>query len=212
MSMLVELMKHVYIRKDNIITLKVPKEELEECKNLLTTNKILFNEYNGTIHITNYNIYPFYDLINEYYKVKQFKFIKTEPYAVSPCKKNFSDVGFDLTLIKLHKKNGKIYYYDTCIKVQMPLGYYCTIEERSSTHKLGVSLRNKRGIIDPEYTGTIIVALEYDDGVEELKLPATVVQLIPHKLYLFKAVEALSFEETIRKDNGGLGSSQFSNY
>ncbi len=141
--------------------------------------------------------------------VKTIEFVKKDINAVTPSKVRFSDVGFDLTIIKLLKKNKNIYYYDTCIQVKMPFGYYCTIEERSGMHKQGISLRNKRGVIDPEYTGTLIVALEYDDGVEEIVLPAKVVQLIPHRMEYFEMEEIEETKETTRGDSGGLGSGQF---
>ena len=134
---------------------------------------------------------------------------KKDSSAVLPFKSRFSDVGFDLTLIKLEKVNGKTHYYDTGLVAIPPNGHYFSIEERSSAHKKGIHLRNKRGIIDPEYRGTLIVALDYDDGVEKLSLPAVVVQLIPHKLILMEMVEVDAISKTTRNDQGGLGSAQF---
>ena len=68
-------------------------------------------------------------------------------------------------------------------------------------------LANNIGIIDPEYTGTIIVALVkiYPNALD-LELPCKLVQLIPRKLILMTPIESLYFEKTDRADSGGLGS------
>ncbi len=135
----------------------------------------------------------------------QFNIKKTDLRAVVPFKNRYSDAGFDLTLIKFLKEANGVRYYDTGIAIQS-FGYYFTVEERSGAHKQRFSLANKRGIIDAEYTGSIIVA---DAGGTELVLPAVVVQLIPHKNIHGVMNVVDDFEETTRKDTGGLGSKQF---
>lgn len=139
-----------------------------------------------------------------------FKYVKTCDDAIPPIKNHDSDTGYDLSLIKKIKEYNNVHYYDTCIKVQPPLGYYFEIVGRSSIAKTGWMLANNIGIIDCSYVGSIIVALvKVNPCADELILPSKLIQLIPRKLILMDSYEVESIETTKRADTGGLGSAQF---
>lgn len=140
------------------------------------------------------------------------RYRKVLPGAVDLYKKRMTDSGYDLTVIKKHKEENGVYYYDTGIQIQPEYGYYCEIVARSSLAKSGWMIANNVGIIDAGYTGNLLIALvRVVNKVKEIELPARIAQLIPRKLILMNPVEVSSLETTERVDTGGLGSKQFSN-
>ena len=137
-----------------------------------------------------------------------FKFKKAFPDAVSPAKNKFSDSGFDLTLVRLNNVASGVYYYDTGISVEPPPGFYFELVPRSSMSKSGYILANSVGIIDASYRGTIIVALiKIGDASQDICLPAKMVQIIPRKLNLLRAVEAVEELTATARNEGSFGSS-----
>ncbi len=100
-----------------------------------------------------------YKKLCKYESGEEFKFCKNEKDAVDPYKKNASDSGYDLTLIKKIKTDGNVEFYDTGISVEPPYGYYFDLVGRSSISKSGYILANNMGIIDRTYRGNIIVPL-----------------------------------------------------
>jgi deoxyuridine 5'-triphosphate nucleotidohydrolase len=85
---------------------------------------------------------------------------KSDQQAVLPSKARVSDVGYDLTIVKLHKRlSAETALYNTGIRLSIPSGYYVEVVPRSSLSKSGFMLTNSIGIIDPGYTGDILVAL-----------------------------------------------------
>ena len=134
------------------------------------------------------------------------QFIKTDPLAKEPTKSHITDSGYDLTLLRVHKQIGKVFLYDTGIKVQPPQGYYFDLVPRSSIIKSGYMLANSVGIIDSDYRGNIYVPLiKIDETMPDLTLPNRLVQLIPRKVIHFEMEQVEIFEETERGD-GGFGS------
>lgn len=98
-------------------------------------------------------------------------------------------------------------WYDTGVAVQPPPGMYFELVGRSSIAKTGYMLANNIGIIDAEYTGTIMVALaKIRPDAEEIALPCRLVQLIPRRVH---HLEPLEVEELIAtsRGQGGFGSS-----
>lgn len=78
---------------------------------------------------------------------------KSDQDAIFPSKLRASDIGYDLTIIKLVDKLGtNTYLYDTGIKVQPEHGWYISVAPRSSLSKTGYILSNSMGIIDRAYT------------------------------------------------------------
>lgn len=78
-----------------------------------------------------------------------------------PKKAHDGDAGFDLTAV--HDgwvKPGEISRFDTGTTVEIPKGYVGLVFGRSGLgFKYGVSPSNAVGVIDPGYTGNILVAL-----------------------------------------------------
>ena len=134
-------------------------------------------------------------------------FVLNDEKAIIPTKAHEDDVGFDLTAIKIHKvlDNG-VYLFDTGISITPPSGYYCEILPRSSISKTGWMLANSVGIIDPNYTGNLLIALIKVSSVSPpLELPFTKCQLILRKVEKFEMNQTNSLKETDRGD-GGFGS------
>lgn len=127
--------------------------------------------------------------------------------AVVPKKGTELSMGYDLTAIGVEKKVGeRITLYKTGIAVQPPKGYYTEIYPRSSMSKTGYMLANSIGLIDPDYTGELFLALiKVDPTMPDLQLPFTKCQLVLKKCedYVLEQVESL--ESTARGD-GGFGS------
>lgn len=159
-------------------------------KNLITNMK-LFEKYN--------------EMIGEQPVIK---YIKIQENAVTPTKANFSDVGFDLTIINEHKRfNSKTKLYNTGIKLEIPIGYYVEIVPRSSISKSGYILANSIGIIDCSYKGELFVALtKIDEESPDITFPFKCCQLIVKKQIFPDFVETTDLTESRRAD-GGFGSS-----
>lgn len=139
--------------------------------------------------------------------MQTIKCVKTDPEARLPSRAHDSDVGLDLTAIRVHKRvrNGVI-LYDTGIAVSPPAGYYLEILPRSSISKTGWMLANSVGTIDPGYTGNLYIALiKVDDDAQELDLPFCKFQLVTRKAYRPKVEERETLQETER-GSGGFGS------
>ena len=156
--------------------------------------------------------------------------IKLDPGATIPTRAHDTDVGYDITALKVDVENidgafftiadettvsllsEKIYkiHIDTGVHLTPPPGYYFELVPNSRIAKTDFIYANSFGVIDPAYTGSIKVVLNTMDGCfpEDLLnfLPGKVVgQLIlrPHLSTTFTQVNALP--ETTRAD-GGFGS------
>ena len=135
---------------------------------------------------------------------------KTDKDAIIPFKSKQSDVGYDLTLIKVFKKiNNKTSLYDTGIKIRVNHGLYAEIVPRSSIYKTGYFMANSLGIIDPNYNGNLLVALsKLDDSAPDLELPIRCCQLIFKEQIHMDIIEVSDLKqlgETTRGE-GGFGS------
>lgn len=133
--------------------------------------------------------------------------VKTDENAITPSKTNWSDVGFDLTIIKKVKDfNSKTALYDTGLKIQVDFGYYAEIVPRSSLSKSGYMMANSIGIIDNSYRGNLMVALtKIADDAEELSLPFKCCQLIFKKQVYVNLKEVGGVDKT-KRNEGGFGS------
>jgi dUTP pyrophosphatase len=143
---------------------------------------------------------------------KCIRFVVDDERAVLPTKAHASDIGYDLTVIDVFKKiSEKITLFETGIRVSPPKGYYFEIIPRSSMSKTGYILANSVGTIDPDYTGTLKVALiKVDEELEDIKLPFTRCQLVLRKAECAEVIQVESIENTVRGD-GGFGSSDIKN-
>jgi len=132
--------------------------------------------------------------------------VSLEEGALPPFKKRISDSGWDLHLVKLIKKEGNLYFFDTGVRVAPPRGYYFDLVPRSSIYKSGFILANSVGIIDMTYRGTIKVPLiKVDPSKEDPELPWRAVQLIPRRYFPLEMEIVDSLDRTIRGE-GGFGS------
>ncbi len=127
--------------------------------------------------------------------------------AVLPSKPRFSDVGYDISIIKEHKTfNSVTTLYDTGIQVSIEPGYYLEVVPRSSLSKSGYMLANSIGIIDVSYRGNIYIALtKIAPEAEDIEYPFRCCQLIVRKQLGMIIKETDNLEETMRND-GGFGS------
>lgn len=136
-------------------------------------------------------------------KIPELGFKLHSEEAVFP-KKKIEDVGYDLTITKIHKKiSDMTIMYDTEVSCQIPLGFYVQIHPRSSISKTGYILSNNTGIADPGYTGTIKVVLtKIDPSMPNLELPLRIAQLVvtPYINCLTKKVD--NHLDTDRGSNG----------
>ena len=137
------------------------------------------------------------------------KMIKTDPDAIIPSKARGSDVGFDLTIIKLAKelRPGIVRLYDTGIQARVPWGHYLEIVPRSSLSKSGWMLANSVGIIDPSYTGNLLVAVTRSDpNAPDLELPFRGFQLVVRKQH-HMSIEVIEQDDVVTaRAAGGFGS------
>jgi dUTP pyrophosphatase len=149
-------------------------------------------------------LYNYYNYTREYHNDKDcIRYCKNLENAVDLYKKNSTDSGYDLTIIKKIKQVGQIEFYDTGISVKPPSGYYFDLIPRSSLSKSGYILANSVGIIDKTYTGNIIVPLiKIDKTFPDIEIPSRVVQLIPRRIIHFDVLETKEIQKTIRGTNG----------
>ena len=140
------------------------------------------------------------------------KMIKTKPGAVLPQKARGSDVGFDLTIIEKIKDmrpSGCTVLYDTGIQARVPFGHYLEIVPRSSLSKTGWMLANSTGIIDPSYTGNMLVAVaRVDPDADTLPLPFCGFQLIVRRQEHMEIQEIQPADDDTKtgRGDGGFGS------
>jgi deoxyuridine 5'-triphosphate nucleotidohydrolase len=139
----------------------------------------------------------------------QAKVWLSDPAAVFPTKAKPSDVGYDLTVIKKVKDmTSTCALYDTCVRVQCPFGMYAEVVPRSSLSKSGYMLANSVGIIDPSYTGNLMIALvKVDPEAPDIALPFRCCQLIFRKQEFVELHKAEEEQISTARSEGGFGSS-----
>jgi len=129
--------------------------------------------------------------------------------AIMPVKARESDVGYDLTLVRMHKHlRNNVYMFGTGIKLGIPLGYYVEVVPRSSLSKTGWVLANSVGIIDASYTGEIFVVMARIDPTAFTypPLPFKGFQLVLKKQEYALIVEATDEIDETARGEGGFGS------
>jgi len=158
----------------------------------------LYNDINNSLsfNFCNYNL-----------TLPNFNVIRVDDNAIFPSKKNWSDVGFDLTIIKkVEDYNSKTALYDTGIKIDIDFGYYAEIVPRSSLSKSGYMLANGIGIIDNSYRGNLMIALtKVCDDVKDLELPFRCCQLII-KEQVYAHFRSVGEYSKTKRGDGGFGS------
>lgn len=158
----------------------------------------LYNNINNNISF----VYNNYNL-----NLPKINVVKVDNNAVIPSKKNWSDVGYDLSIInKIEDYNSKTALYDTGIKIQVDFGYYIEIVPRSSLSKSGYMLANSVGIIDNSYRGNLMIALtKVCDDAKDIEYPFRCCQMIMRK-YVNTYLEEVGNVEKTKRNEGGFGS------
>ena len=126
--------------------------------------------------------------------------IKLDPGAMMPIKAHEHDAGFDLYAVKVIDGYYRVNIH-TGVHVQIPPGYVGLLCERSSSMDIGVSLKNKIGVIDAGYTGEIIIRSEKST----LRIPHPgdkVAQLVMLPIPQVELVQVDSLDDTERGSNG----------
>lgn len=135
---------------------------------------------------------------------------KLHPKAEFPYKENTSDAGYDVTLVnrcenRAEDDTGEVNNFGTGIALSPPSGYYFEMVARSSLHKSGYMLATGTSIIDPGYTGELIVPLYKYKEAGDLELPFRAVQLILRPIVYAHLQSVASLSVTSRGD-GAFGS------
>lgn len=142
------------------------------------------------------------------YKLPKCSIFKAHEDAIIPAKSKESDVGYDLSIIKVEKRfNKHTVLYDTGIKMRVAHGYYAEVVPRSSLSKSGYMLTNSIGVIDRNYNGNVFVALtKYDEDAPEIEFPFRCCQIIFRKQIHMDMVEVSNDFEATSRGTGGFGS------
>lgn len=204
-------------------TFNIPYEKTKH--NIFYTNSncidFLYNLYkdldidNDLYLISNYQRYI--NFINWKFRITNLnnslldicKIYKDDENAIIPSKANFTDVGYDLTIIKKVKNLTKnTILYDTGIKISLEFGYYAEIVPRSSLSKSGYILTNSIGIIENSYTGNLFISLtKIDSEMPDLQLPFKCCQLIFKPQIFINIIQSdKAFDLLTIRGNGGFGS------
>lgn len=127
--------------------------------------------------------------------------------AVLPSRATPQDIGYDLTAISVVKKYGTTTLYDTGVTFVPPEGFYAKIFARSSLIKTGHMIANGVGIVDPEYRGTLKIAIvKVDPDADDLVLPFKKAQLVLEEVIPSQMqISVFPFDDTPR-GGGGFGS------
>jgi len=163
--------------------------------------------YYDSSFIINSSLYiDFLNLLNE--KRPIINFLRIRDDAIIPTKANYSDVGYDITALSIHKKiNDCCILCNTGIKLEIPISYYVEIIPRSSIIKTGYMLANSIGIIDCSYKGELLIALvKVSKDADDIKFPIKCCQLIVRKQIFPDFVET-NEQEISKRNEGGFGSS-----
>ena len=133
------------------------------------------------------------------------------PQAQLPTKAHSEDEGWDLVALEVQAKSNWLFFFDTGLQIEPPIGYYSEVCPRSSLSKTDFIQANSLGIIDNGYRGNILIPLRYigvEDGLAAAKqlIGKRIAQLIlrksvPVELKLASQLAASS------RDKGGFGSS-----
>lgn len=96
-------------------------------------------------------------------------------------------------------------YFNTGVQVAIPVGYVGLVIARSSLHKRGWRLANSVGVIDSDFTGNIILALEphrQQEWYDILDATSYVAQLVIVPCPRFEIEEVNQLPTTARGTDG----------
>lgn len=132
-----------------------------------------------------------------------FQVMKLHKDACIPSRANDGDAGYDLYAYQSGVISPKqCLFVPTGVAISAPVGYYYTIEARSSLSRSVITIRN---IIDATYCGEILVGLwNFSDYVLVFQKGDRIAQLIPHAQVpiKFDVVDEFGLEYSSRGLNG----------
>jgi dUTPase len=110
------------------------------------------------------------------------EFIKVDENAIQPFKNNYSDAGYNISIIKQHKIiNTNTIMYDTGLQLKIPNGYFAEIIPNQSILKLGYNFTNTI-IINSNYNNNIYIYLtKIEENAMNIEFPFNCCQLIIRK-------------------------------
>lgn len=130
--------------------------------------------------------------------------------GTAPTRSHDTDGGLDLyTSHDPHTvRRGGVTYVNLGVSAAIPPGYVGLLVERSSTHKWGVGLANKVGVIDPDYRGVIAAAMVVTGPRDMVVIPPStkLVQLLLVPVATPAVNIVNSNLETTERGAGGFGS------
>jgi hypothetical protein len=140
--------------------------------------------YNIYMTLSNYK-YINYDSDNDtlFYLLPKCQIKLLHKSAIMPYKKNASDIGYNLSIIKRYKTiSDKITIYDTGIQLLPQYGYYFELIPKFILSTSGYILGNITGVINPiqnDDTKTLLITLiKIDKSLPDIKLPFTCCKII----------------------------------
>jgi len=149
-------------------------------------------------------------------KIRRFEVFRRDPRAKLPVRANPQAVGWDVFAFCL-SENGRpisravhqrsVTAISTGLVVQPPPGFYFQCCSRSGLAARGVFVANAPGIIDPDYTGELIVLLvntSYE--THYVAHEHRIAQLILCPIVETELVELDSAPETLGRGEAGFGS------
>lgn len=151
----------------------------------------------------------------ESYEKKQVIYYSSIPgkFHITPKKNNLSDVGIDIFGVDYTKIGHNLYRVGTGISLRPSIGHYIRIFPRSSLVKSGYMMCGT-GIIDPGYTGEIMINLyKYDPNAKDLKdlIPFRFCQAILDKFIDVELEETNNIIGNTQRGHGAFGSTETKN-
>jgi dUTP pyrophosphatase len=171
----------------------------------MSCHEIWVREF-GLLHVDHQCVKPLCSV--KLPEMPRMEFVRKHPDAIMPHRSRMSDAGLDVhSLMDVDINPGDAVDVDTGLILTAPLGYYLTVEGRSSMYRSGVV--PFRGILDSGYSGHLVVTL-MNVGTKpyHINKKDRVAQIIPHQLISMDIIEvdAISPEYNIR-GTAGFGSS-----
>lgn len=123
----------------------------------------------------------------------------------APVKAHPTDAGYDLVSTVTHKLfSGQCALIPTGVRINLPantVGYVCPRSGLAATR--GITVLNAPGVIDPEYTGEVLVNLvNFGPDSYTIHPGDRIAQLIIHQTVEVDWQPVTEFKETQRGNNG----------
>jgi len=116
-------------------------------------------------------------------------------------RKTTNSAGYELYCLEgFEIQPGNKAIIETGVRINLPLGYYAKVEEKSRYHKDDFCIKVGAGIIDGDFTGTIkVILINQGKKVFRLSANTSIAQLILHK---YERFDNEIVEQVIRNSEG----------